>query len=88
MGSEDLVPEYTLAVERKPRMPAFDRLLHFQAGVQAQILREDLRGMHGVLLLITAGGYHEQAIFVHTWRAEPRIAYPGRPQSCKQMPRR
>jgi hypothetical protein len=37
--SEDLVPEHPLAASRQPRVPTFDRLLHFQARVQAQILR-------------------------------------------------
>lgn len=35
---EDLVPQHTMAAARKPRVPSFDRLLYFQAGVQAQVL--------------------------------------------------
>jgi serine/threonine-protein phosphatase 2B catalytic subunit len=36
---EDLVPQHSMAASRKPRMPAFDRLLHLQARVQAQVQR-------------------------------------------------
>jgi hypothetical protein len=36
--AEDLVPQHALAAPRKPRMPAFDRLFHVQARVQAQVL--------------------------------------------------
>jgi len=68
---KDLVPEYSLAPQGKPRVQAFDRLFHFQAGMQAQILRKDLRSMHGVFLRIAFGCDHEQAISVYTWRTEP-----------------
>jgi hypothetical protein len=76
--TEDLVPQHALAAPRKPRVPSFDRLLHIQARVQAQILRSHLRGMHGLVLRIAAGSSHEQAVLVHTRRSEPRAPHSGR----------
>jgi hypothetical protein len=35
---KDLVPQHALAAPWKPRMQAFDRLLHIQARVQTQVL--------------------------------------------------
>ena len=51
--------------------------------MQAQILGEDLRGLYGVLLRAAPGRDHEQAVLVHTWRAESGIAYPRGPQERK-----
>jgi hypothetical protein len=76
--TEDLVPQYALAAPRKPRMQAFDRLLHIQARVQAQVLGSRLRSMHGLILRTASGCGHEQAVFVHTRRTEPRAAHSGR----------
>ena len=45
--------------------------------MQAQILGENLRSLYGVILRLTPGSNYEQAILVYTWRAEPRITYPG-----------
>lgn len=68
---EDLVPKYSMATPRESRVQAFDRLFHIQARVQTQVLREDLRSVHGFFLRITPCSDHEQAVFVYTWRAEP-----------------
>ena len=59
MVPEDLVSEYPVAVARKPRMPPSNRLLHVQARMQAQILREDLRRLHGIFLCAAVGRHHE-----------------------------
>ena len=69
--TQDLVPQHPLAAQGEPRVQTFDRLFHFQAGMQAQVLGEGLRGMHGLFLRITVGGGYEQAISVYTRRVEP-----------------
>jgi hypothetical protein len=69
--SQDLVPQHALATSRKPRVPPFDRLLHLQTRVQAQVLRGRVRSMHGLFLRITAGRCHEQAVLVHTRWTKP-----------------
>ena len=56
---EDLVPKYPLAASRQPRVQAFNRLLHLQAGMQTQILGEDLRSMCGFFLCIAPRCDHE-----------------------------
>ena len=56
-------------------MPALDGLLHLQARVQAQILREDLRSVYGIFLRTTLGGCHEQTILMHSWWAEPGATF-------------
>lgn len=66
-------------------MPTSDGLLYVQTRMQAQVLRGDLRGMHGVFLRLAAGCDYEQAVFVHPWRTKPRIAHSGRPQECESM---
>lgn len=78
--AENLVPEYALASAREPRMPTPNRLLHLQAGMQAQVFRRGLRGLHGVVLLPSARRSYEQAVPLHSRRAESRIAYVGRPE--------
>ena len=64
-------------------MSTSDRLLHLQARMQAQVLRENLRGLYGLLLRSTSCGDHEQTILVYTWRAQPGITYLGGSQECK-----
>jgi hypothetical protein len=68
---EDLVPQHPLASSRKPRVPPFDRLLHLQTRMQAQVLRGRLRSMHGFVLRTTFGGCYEQAVLVHTRWTQP-----------------
>lgn len=65
--AQDLVPKYSVATSRQSRMSPFDRLLHIQARMQAQVFRENIRRMHGFVLRIALSGYHEQAIPLHTW---------------------
>jgi hypothetical protein len=83
--SEDLVPEHALAASRQPRVQTFDRLLHLQARVQAQVLRGHLRGMHGLFLRTPIGSGHEQAVPVYTRWTEPRAAHSGRPEERMYM---
>lgn len=75
---EDLVPQHALATSRQPRVPTFDRLLHLQARVQAQVLRGHLRGLHGLVLCTAFGCSHEQAVLVYTRWTEPRAPHIGR----------
>lgn len=53
-------------------------LLHVQTRVQAQVLRPDIRGLYGLVLLPTSGGGHEQAIPLHTRWLISGAAYFGR----------
>ena len=77
---EDLVPEHVVVAPRKPRVSPLDRLLHLQAGMQAQVLRGRVRSLHGIVLRTTACCRHEQAVLVYTWRVEPGTAHVGRPE--------
>lgn len=65
MVTQDMVPRYLISFAGKPRMSASDRLLHLQAGVQPQVLRDHLQCMHGVLLLLAISRHHEQTIPLH-----------------------
>jgi len=55
-------------------MSPSDRLLRLQALTQAQILGEDLRRMHGIILHIAIGRDYEQAIPPH----HPMMTLSGR----------
>ena len=57
--TQDLVSEYIVVASGKPRMPSLDRLLHLQARMQAQVLGEDLRRLHGILLRSPACRHYE-----------------------------
>ena len=59
-------PSSFLLSPRKPRVPALDRLLHVQDRMQAQVLRERVRGMPRVVLRLAPRGDLEQAVLVHT----------------------
>jgi hypothetical protein len=46
-------------------MPALNRLLYLQAGMQAQVFGNNLQRMHGFLLQPSARRRDEQAVFVY-----------------------
>lgn len=75
MVAEDMVPKHAVALAWQPRMSALDGLFHFQAGVQAQVLGENLRSMYGLILCSASGCDHEQAIPLHSWWPKPRVTY-------------
>jgi len=55
--SADAVP-----AARQPRVPALNRVLHLQAGVQDQVLGARVRRLHGRIRLPAAGGANEPAV--------------------------
>jgi hypothetical protein len=63
-------------------MPPFDRLLYLQARMQAQVLREDIRCMYGVILRTAIGSNHEQAISLHPRRSQSGVAHLGGSEEC------
>lgn len=83
---QDLVSQYPVAPSRQPRMPSLDRLFHLQARVQAQILGEDIRGVHGFVLFPTACRCHEQAVPLHPRRPQSRTSYVGRLEERTCLP--
>ncbi len=70
MGAQDMVSQYSVVAAWQSRVSPSHRLLHIQARMQAQVLGENLRRLHGILLLPAFGRRHEQAVPMYSWGAE------------------
>lgn len=53
--------------------------------MQAQVLRESLRSVHGLFLRLASRRRHEQTVLVYTWWPKPGVVYPGRPQERRDL---